>query len=363
MRKLTLTEVEDILVGCTVLGTGGGGNLQMGLNLLRKDYEEGKFVTLASLDELPKEGYIATPYGCGAPRKEDEDLDEKYNDLPLLNYPASILAFQRLEEYLGKKFVAVSSTELGGENTAEALHVACELKLPLADGDPAGRSVPELQHSTYFVYDKKIDPLSVATNFGESIIIENVVNDFRAEDIVRAITVASGNEAGVADHPMSIEDYKNSVITGAISYALNIGETLREAKESNKDVAKAIVDKVGGKVLFKGILVDTDWETKDGFNIGKMYLDGIEDYEDEKYMVYFQNENIYSMLNGEVDVSVPDLICMLDKDGNPFTTPNFKDNMEVTFFALAAPDIWKTSEGLKVFGPESFGLDFPYRGI
>ena len=36
-------------------------------------------------------------------------------------------------------------------NTAEALHVACLLHLPLADGDPAGRSVPELIHSTFYL--------------------------------------------------------------------------------------------------------------------------------------------------------------------------------------------------------------------
>lgn len=46
---------------------------------------------------------------------------------------------------------AIGSTELGGENTAEALHVALLMDLPLIDADPAGRSVPELQHSTYYV--------------------------------------------------------------------------------------------------------------------------------------------------------------------------------------------------------------------
>ena len=34
---------------------------------------------------------------------------------------------------------AIGSTELGGENTAEALHVALLMDLPLIDADPAGR--------------------------------------------------------------------------------------------------------------------------------------------------------------------------------------------------------------------------------
>ena len=71
-----------------------------------------------------------------------------------------------------RKFHAVSSTELGGENTAEALHIAAMLNLPIVDADPAGRAVPELQHSTYFLEGMPIYPLSVATNFGEPIIFE-----------------------------------------------------------------------------------------------------------------------------------------------------------------------------------------------
>ena len=36
--------------------------------------------------------------------------------------------------------------------------------------------------------------------FGEKIVIQNVQGDLRAEDIVRAIAVASDNMVGVADH-------------------------------------------------------------------------------------------------------------------------------------------------------------------
>ena len=96
------------------------------------------------------------------------------------------------------------------------------------DADPAGRSVPELQHSTYYVLGEPIAPLAVATNFGESVIVEKVPNDLRAEDIVRAIAVASGNEVGVADHPMTGKVFKRSTIPNAISYAMKIGKVLRE---------------------------------------------------------------------------------------------------------------------------------------
>lgn len=363
MKTLTKQNIIDILYGCTVLGTGGGGNLEEGLEMMEQDFEEGRELRLASLSELPDDAYIATPYGCGAPPALDAEEDEKYKRLPHLGYPASILAFKSLEEYFGEKFFAVSSTELGGANTAEALHTACQLGLPLIDADPAGRSVPELQHSTYFVKNKSITPMAVATDYGDVVILKDAVDDFRAEDITRAIAVVSNSMVGVADHPMKGKDYKESIIPDAISYALRIGEILREEREAGKDgeaVAKAITRAAEGKFLFKGTVEKTPWEQRDGFNYGEIHLKGIGEFAEETYKIWFKNENIVSYRNGKVDVSVPDLICMVDKDGKPLTTPNFEQGMELNIFALPSPEIWKTEEGLKCFGPAHFGLDIKY---
>lgn len=113
---------------------------------MEKDFKEERAVYLANLSELPDDAYIATPYGCGAPKGLSAKGEEKYRNLPHPDEPSSLLAFRSMEEYMGEPFFAVSSTELGGANTAEALHVACQLGLPIMDADPAGRSVPELQH-------------------------------------------------------------------------------------------------------------------------------------------------------------------------------------------------------------------------
>ncbi len=363
MKKLSKQNIIDILYGCTILGTGGGGNLEDGLAMMEQDFAEGKELYLADLSELPDDKYIATPYGCGAPAALNAEKDPKFTNLPISDVPPAILAFRSLENYFGEKFFAVSSTELGGANTAEALHTACQLGLPIMDADPAGRSVPELQHSSYFVYDKPIHPLAVATEFGDVTLITEVVDDFRAEAIARAIAVASGDMVGVADHPMKGKDYKESIIPNAISYAMKIGEILRNEKESGKNgeaIARAIAAQMQGKFLFKGDITKTPWESVGGFNVGEIHLAGKECHAGDTYRIHFKNENIISYLNDAVDVVVPDLICMLDKDGNPFTTPNFYEGMEVNVFALPAPKVWITEKGLKCFGPEHFKLGVPY---
>ena len=363
MKTLTKQNIIDILYGCTVLGTGGGGNLEEGLAMMEQDFQEGRELRLADLSELPDEAYIATPYGCGAPPALDAVEEEKYQRLPHLGYPSSILAFRSLEEYFGEKFFAVSSTELGGANTAEALHTACQLGLPLMDADPAGRSVPELQHSSYFVMNKPITPMAVATNYGDVVILKDAVDDFRAEEITRAIAVASNSMVGVADHPMKGRDYKESIIPGAISYAMKIGEILRNQREEGRngeEVARAITDAMEGKFLFKGNVVKTPWEQRDGFNFGEIHLAGKEGFDGETYRIWFKNENIISYRNGEPDVVVPDLICMVDQEGKPLTTPNFEEGMELNIFALPAPEVWTCEAGLACFGPKHFGLDVPY---
>ena len=330
MRELNKQDMIDLLYGCAVLGTGGGGPLADGLALLEEHFEKGKTLKLITLDELPDDEYVVTPYGCGAPSAKP---DPRLAHLKHSETAPAVLAVQALEESLGKKMYAIGSTELGGENTAEALHVALLMDLPLIDADPAGRSVPELQHSTYYVKNVPIFPMGVATKFGEKIVIQNVADDLRAEDIVRAI-------AGKV--------IKNSLIPGAITYAQEIGRVLRETKEAGGDVASAICDDKEGKVLFRGHISDYTCETRDGFNFGEIHLKGEGDYTDEAYRIWLKNENIISYRNGEVDVIAPDLICMINGD-------------KMTVIALPSPEIWTTPEGLECFGPKHFGFDVEYK--
>lgn len=360
MRTLSKQEIIDILYGCTILGTGGGGDLELGLEVMQQDFDEGKELRLIDVDEIPDDAYVATPYMCGAPTELDAPVDPKFARLPQLGYPESLLAFRTLESYFNQKFAAVGSTELGGGNTAYALHVACQLGLPIMDADPAGRSVPELQHSTYYVKDVPMTPMALATQFGDAVIVKEVVDDMRSEDLVRALAVASGNKIGVADHPVTGANLRGSIIPGAISYALKIGETLRLAREKGEDTAEKMAEVGGGRILFRGTVTEFGYEVTGGFNIGEVNLEGEGAYEGQTYRVWFKNEHIVSYRNGQVDITVPDLICVVDESGEPVTNPNYAKGQRLTIFVLPAPEIWTTKRGLEVFGPRSFGFDFDY---
>ena len=360
MRKLSRQDVIDIIYGCTVLGTGGGGSLQGGLDIVKADFEAGRDFILAELDELPDDEYVACPYVCGSVSPLTPEEEEKYAGLPAMNVTEAMRAFQAMEEYLGRSFFGIISTELGGENTADALHVAALTGKPIMNADPAGRSVPELQHSTFYINGVPINPIAVATPFGDTAIINNVVDDFRAEALVRAMACVSRNMIGVVDHPTTGAVLKKSVIPGAITYALAVGRALRLANESGGDPAADIVKAGNGKMLFMGTVSDFSWDTVDGFTVGEVKLQGTGRYGGHKYRVWFKNEHIISYKDESVDVTVPDLICVLDGNGVPVTNPYYEKGMELTVFGLPAPKEWTTEKGLAVFGPRAFGFDTDY---
>ncbi|HHY77340.1 MAG TPA: DUF917 domain-containing protein [Clostridiales bacterium] len=358
MIRLNKKDLFDILYGCTILGTGGGGSLEQGLENVYKAIDEGKEFILVDFDELDDEDLIATPYYCGAVSPETEEDRKKYERLPLAEELPHVIAFRNLEKHIGKEIKAVISTELGGGNTAVAFEVAAWTGKYIVDGDPAGRSVPELQHSTYYLNNVPIQPMSLVNEFGESIIITDVVDDNRAEDLVRALAVVSNNTIAVVDHLNTSKVLKNSVIRGAISYAWKIGKAFNSAKVEGYDVVDAVIKAGDGVKLFSGKVIKNEWSTEKGFTIGEVVIAGDGDYEGHKYKIWYKNENIIAWRDDKIDITVPDLICSMDVSRQePILNPHFEEGMNVVIYALPAPVEWTTEKGLEVFGPRSFGFD------
>ena len=357
MRILDRQALYDILNGCAIAGTGGGGTLSEGLELIDRGLALRRVFKLATLAELPDDGLIGVPYCCGALTKQK---DSACAYLPELPEPHGVLAARAMERYLKREFDGFMSTELGGANTAQAFYTAAVMERPIVDADPAGRSVPELQHSTFFLNDIPITPISVADAYGNSAIFDRVVSDERAEHWARALAVASNNTVGVLDHPARVADIRGAVIEGAISFAERLGAALRNAKASGLDAAEEVIKAGRGKRLFTGEVSAAEYEDRDGFTYGTIVLSGFGDYSGREYKIWYKNENIISWLDGRVHATVPDLICMLDNAGEPQINPFVSTKQKFTVFALPAPAQWTTKRGLDCFGPRSFGIDFDY---
>ncbi len=356
MRVLDILDLQDILVGCTILGTGGGGSLEDGLEAVKDAYSKGYEFKLLDFDEIGDEKYYINPYFCGSVSPNEEKI-EVGSEL--------ITAVEALEKYMNVIFDGIVSIEYGGGNTGQAMAAAAEMGKYIVDCDAAGRAVPELQFSTYYVTDKPIYPFSVATKFGDTGIFPKVRDDERAEALSRFMAVGSEGSVGIADHPIKGNLLKNSVIPSALSYAGKVGKAQREALENMEDPIEKIIKSANGYLLFEGIVnEDTDWSIKDGFTVGTIYIDGINNHVNDLLKIWYKNENMISWKNNEPYITCPDLICVVDAvTGYPITNPNCKAGNKVAVLGFECHDLWKTEKGLSILNPRFFGFDIDCKYI
>jgi DUF917 family protein len=66
MRILKEQDLADLITGCAILGTGGGGSPKRGLELIQRDLRAGREFRLIGLEEVPDDALIASPYMCGS---------------------------------------------------------------------------------------------------------------------------------------------------------------------------------------------------------------------------------------------------------------------------------------------------------
>lgn len=358
---LTREDLSDILYGCTILGTGGGGELDEGFEYIDKALAAGKTFKLVNIDDVPLSSMLCTPYMLGAISPMSTEEEQAYADLPKSKNDAIMTAYSRLEKHLGHSFFGTICCELGGSNTAISFYLAAMIDGYIIDADPAGRAVPEITHSTYYLNNLPADPIVAANEFGECFICENIKDDLRAETLIRALSKVSRNDIAAIDHAMSAEHLKHAVIKGTISKALALGKAYRMAKEKHLDIAEAIANEANGYVAFRGKTVDFDFSVIDGFTEGYVTINGEDNYADDIYSLTIKNENLLAKKNGHIDVTIPDLICLIDMDkGEPVTNPNHQLNMNIAIVILPAPKEFLTEKGLKAFGPHYLGLNSEY---
>lgn len=92
---------------------------------------------------------------------------------------------------------------------------------------------------------------------------------------------------------------------------------------------------------------------------------------DRHMVIPFQNEFLYaaysdaagSEASQEVVCTVPNLISVLGQDGEAVGSQDLRYGLRVNVIALPAHPLWRTEQGLRVGGPEGFGLKMAEVGV
>ena len=361
MLKLDKQQIEDLLVGAKILGTGGGGEIEWVRPLIEEVFDKGKEFVLVDPNEVPDDELVvmAARLGGGI-TAEEAKMVEGYKEV--YERP-ELTAVEELSRYLGKSPYALIPAEIGAGNTLAPMYVAAMLDKVTVDGDACGRAKPEITISTTNIVGVPTTPLCIVSRYGDIMFLDKAVDDKRVEQICRAVATASGGMVGVCRCPMLGSIMRKAIVPNSISRAILIGRRIREAHEKGENAVDALVSAVNGFKVFAGRVSAFKREEKGSFMWGYIVIQGKEEYEGQTLKVVFKNEHIISWLNNKPFITCPDLICIVDAK-TAFGLSNWKDDFtvgrEVVVIGIPAHPLWRTEKGLKIFGPTHFGYDIPY---
>ncbi|PSL00317.1 hypothetical protein CLV63_102445 [Murinocardiopsis flavida] len=345
-REITSDDVAALAAGAAIFGTGGGGAVTTSrfgtADALRKHGP----VRLRTVAELTGQDMVIVMSGIGAPTVGIEML-------PSAAQPETLL--RETERAAGRRATAVMATEIGGTNGVGPVGWAAQLGLDVLDADGMGRAFPE---ATMVAMNVAGVPrrLTVLSDVVGNVTVMRTIDATWLERHVRAFSVASGSLC-LGASPLYAEDVPGAVIEGTVGRAIEVGHAVLDAAEP----VPALAETLGAAVLISGKIIDVARRTEGGFVRGSVTIAGTGTDRDRLLRVELQNENLIVLADGEVLVSVPDLITLVDSEtGHAISTELLRFGQRVSVLAWSCDPLWRTERGLDIAGPRAFGYDIDY---
>jgi DUF917 family protein len=328
--------------------------------------DQGKQFQVIALEQVPDDWNVicaAGGIGGGGAWEHVRERTLKQQLPTIAGQDATIRAMDVLAKHMGVTWNAVISNEASGGRIG-AFGSAIARGLPVIDACLALRCKPEVHIQMPTVMGVGNKPAALVSRFGDQIIIDKTANDYRIEDLGRAIAVASAGSCSIARTPLTGREVKMATIPGALTQAILYGRTVREAVAARQDPVAALVKVSSGFKLFQGVVTKADMTGERGHTYWDVEIRGSGEFTRHTYKVWVKNENIVSWLDGQVDVMPPDLICQLDpKTGDAITgvpLGGYPLNQEVAMVGIPAHPMWRVAKGIEIFGPRYFGYDYDY---
>lgn len=364
--------IENLCWGLTFFGTGGGGTLKAGINLLKPAIKAGREITLLSPDELPDDAWTCWALIVGGkdpdtPPPADELTafglhNEEYPDI----IPRLVEAAKELADYADVELSALVSMELSSAATAATIMTGMELGVPTIDSDYVGRAIPEIVLNKMELHGRLPAPIVMVDRWGNRMIVKSTVTAAMADRLGRMVSRAAyGHGIATTGHLVPVSDARPALVRGSLVRAIAVGIALRAGAASREDQLGPLIKETGGRVLFQGEVLGTDWRNTEPYTFRELNyrIKGTGDWSGREYRIWVKNEHHAVWCDEKVIATSPDVIVVLDADTNqPLTTlGEVTDGRSVVVFAMKALDPeWHTPEGKLLLGPRHFGLGFDY---
>jgi len=325
----------DLVDGSAIFSAGGGGDPEIGYEIVDTLIEEGYVVNLVDPLEVLDDAVVANFACVGATTTVGYDSD------------AAVKSVHTLEQYVNQKFYAVIPVELGGFNTLAAVDVAARQGIPVVDADGAGRAVPEVHLKVYTIDNIPLTPMIVADLHARNIVIVKETQDSRsAERIARTLATEWKQSAYTARRILTGKQVKTSPILHSLSASIRIGMLLRKTVEP----IRAVLKETGGFKLFEGKADKIERRTEAGFTWTKTKLKGIHEYEGSRFEFRAKNEILIAYKNNKLVAIAPDIIVPVHPEtGKCVTAEKIEKGEKLTILGIPAPQKWRTPRGLELW--------------
>ena len=350
---VSAVDVDDLAAGCSLLGSGGGGDPHTAVIAMRLLLEDGRSARIIEPADLSAEALVVSVGFVGAPMTVLEKL---------FTHTEMLTAIDAMQRRLGRPVDALIASEIGGMNGLTPLIAGALLGLPVVDADGMGRAFPLSSQVSYGIHGLCATPLVVSGEDGQLAVIETS-NAAQAESMTRALCMAFGNKCFSVDYPLTKQQIEQYAVPRTVSLARAIGTALRMARARHSDPMSALrgaleTAEAQAAVLVEGRVVACEHRVDGGFGVGQVTVCGADG---ATLDLEFQNEFLVARENGQVRASTPDIISVVASDTfENITSDSIRYGQRVTVIAIDGPRIMMTPLALSVVGPRAFKFDFDH---
>lgn len=344
-RPLLKGDVEALIEGLAVLGTGGGGSPLWGKAILEKDLAAGREIVIVDPEDVADDALIVSGGIMGSVKTLEKmniaDLLERWESRFELEHATRVM-----EKHLGRKIDYVVPFEVGGLNTPVILSLAARIGIPSINGDALGRSAPETQMTSFIGHGISLTPMPLVDAVGNTIIVAEQANSTFADEIGRWMITRGGGMGANNHYAMNGSQLKASVIPHTITKALQIGQGILAARREGQDPVQDVVQALNGWELFRGEVTAIQGEDKAGFYITNVTMNGQGSFAGKVARLVIKNETMALWIDQGLKAVFPDLVCMLDpKSGSGIMSVDIVAGKKMAL--IGVPCHPRLREGLK----------------
>jgi len=349
-------DVEPMMEGLAILGTGGGGAPAWGKAILEQDFAVGRSARIIDVGEIPDDATVV----CGGIMGSVKVLEAMG--------PAGVVAhweerFELLEVtrvmegLLGRKIDFVVPFEVGGLNTPVILTLAARLGIPTLDGDALGRSAPETQMTSLIGHGIRLTPMPLIDFKGNVVVVQHAADNTYPDQLGRWVVTQGGGLGANNHYPMSGAQAKAAVVPGTISAALALGRAVLSARAGGSDPIRTIAAQLGGAFLHAGRIASMAEAESMGFYFTTAQIAGDDGQQAE---LVIKNETMMLSIDGEPKAYFPDLVLLLDPlTGRGIMSVELRVGSRVAMVGLPCHPRLRESamspEGRTAFSPARYG--------